>query len=353
MRSNHASVDQHSRISLTVVGGAPSTGKTTLVRHLLEYAAGRRLAAVLASEDAIAPELIARRDGQRVVLHNGCVCVFADDDGASALAALTEERACPDHVLLDSAGWTDPRRLSGYGYMPGYCLDGTIVVLDAATIHRSADDATVETQLREHARVADVVLLNKVDLAGDDAADVAQRTLERLAPGVRVVWCDHCRIAPALLLGAPDGPDAIDGRTVVAEWSPDYVPVRSRGTTTPLRGGRSPRGEQHRSWCLVTEAAVDGLEFRDWVHRLPPTILSGRGTVYLRKEPQHRQTFHLLGSRWRLERGAPWGRDVPTTRLLLAGVGTARHSSPETARAESGRTRGLTSMSGDLAPSEP
>src|SRR5215831_17581863 len=347
MRSNHASVDQHSRISLTVVGGAPNTGKTTLVRHLLEYAAGRRLAAVLASEDAITPELIARRDGQRVVLHNGCVCVFADDDGATALAALAEDRSSPEHVLLDSAGWTDPRRLSGYGYMPGYCLDGTIVVLDAATIHRSGDDATIETQLREHARVADVVLLNKVDLAGDDAADVAQRTLERLAPGVRVVWSDHCRISPALLLGAPDGPDAIDGRTVVAEWTPDYVPIRGRGFA-PLHGSRSPRAEVHRSWCLVTEAAVDGLEFRDWVHRLPPTILSGRGTVYLRKEPQHRQTFHLLGSRWRLERGTPWGRDVPTTRLLLAGVGTARHPS-EAARAEAGGDSEFTSMSGDIA----
>jgi hypothetical protein len=168
--------------------------------------------------------------------------------------------------------------------------------------------------------------------------------LERLAPGVRVVWCDHCRISPALLLGAPDGGD-VDARTVVAEWTPDYVPVRARGLT-PLRSGRS-HGEVHRSWCLVTEAAVDGLEFRDWVHRLPPTILSGRGTVYLRKEPQHRQTFHLLGSHWRLERGAPWGRDLPATRLLLAGVGTTRRSSARDSGIE-GET-GLAPMSGELA----
>jgi G3E family GTPase len=237
--------------------------------------------------------------------------------------------------------------------MPGYCLDGTIVVLDAATIRRSSDDPTLETQLREHARVADVVLLNKVDLAGDETADAAQRTLERLAPGVRVVWCDYCRIAPALLLGAPDGPDAVDGRTVVAEWTPDYVPVRPRAhTTLPLRSGRSPRGELHRSWCLVTEAAVDGLEFRDWVHRLPPTILSGRGTVYLRKEPQHRQTFHLLGSHWRLERGAPWGREIPSTRLLLAGVGSPQRTPAgeplDHARAEAGDDPGLAPVSGEL-----
>ena len=347
MRGNHASVDQHSRISLTVVGGAPGAGKTTLVKHLLECAAGRRLAAIIADDEAIDPSMIARRDGHRIVLHNGCVCVIADDDGATALAALTEERDCPEHVLLDSAGWTDPRRLSGYGYMPGYCLDGTIVVLDATSLRPSSGDSAAETQLREHARVADVVVLNKVDLAGDDEADVAQRVLERLAPGVRVVWCDHCRISPSLLLGAPDGPDAVDGRTVVAEWTPDYVPVRAHGHA-PLRGGRSPRGELHRSWCLVTEAAVDGIEFRDWVHRLPPTILSGRGTVYLRKEPQHRQTFHLLGSHWRLERGAPWGRDLPSTRLLLAGVGTPRPGASRT-HADADGENGLAPMTGDVA----
>jgi G3E family GTPase len=347
MRGNHASVDQHSRISLTVVGGAPGAGKTTLVRHLLESATGRRLAAVIADEDAIDPSMVARRDGHRLVLHSGCVCVVADDDGATALAALAEERECPDHVLLDGAGWTDPRRLSGYGYMPGYCLDGTIVVLDATTVRRASGEPAAETQLREHARVADVVLLNKVDLAGDEETDAAQRVLERLAPGVRVVWCDHCRISPALLLGAPVGPDAVDGRTVVAEWTPDYVPVRPRGHT-PLRAAQSSRAEVHRSWCLVTEAAIDGLEFRDWVHRLPPTILSGRGTVYLRKEPQHRQTFHLLGSHWRLERGAPWGRDVPSTRLLLAGVGTTRPPGARS-RVEADGENGLASMTGDVA----
>ncbi len=71
----------------------------------------------------------------------------------------------------------------------------------------------------------------------------------------------------------------------------------------------------------MSDNPIDGREFRAWVQRLPPAILSGRGAVYLREEPQHRQTFHLLGSRWRLERGTPWGQDAPSTRLLLAGLG--------------------------------
>jgi hypothetical protein len=85
------------------------------------------------------------------------------------------------------------------------------------------------------------------------------------------------------------------------------------------------------------------------VHRLPPTILSGRGIVYLRREPQHRQIFHLLGSHWRLERGSPWGRDVPSTRLLLAGVGSTRGAPmADHARAQSGDDTRLAPLTSEL-----
>jgi G3E family GTPase len=323
MRSSLPPFDQHSRIPLTVIGGSARSGKTSLVRHLLEQSTGRRVAAVVADYRAIDPALVERRDGSRFLLRNGCLCVVAEDDGAAALADLAEHPLRPDHVVIDREGTIDPRRLSGYGYMPGYSLDGTIVVLDACMVHAAPGDPAAETEVRDHANVADVVLLNKIDLIDEDETDEAQRVIERLAPSSRIVCCDHGRVSPPLLLGAPDGPDSLDARAIVAQWTPDYVPIRVRPRASP-RGARLQTSERHRAWCLVTDAPVDGRDFREWVHRLPPLILNGRGTVYLREEPQHRQVFHLLGSRWRLERGAPWGRDVPSTRLLLSALGGAR-----------------------------
>ena len=49
--------------------------------------------------------------------------------------------------------------------------------------------------------------------------------------------------------------------------------------------------------------------------------MRGAGVVHLREEPQHRQDFELIGSRWRLTRGAPWGASAPLTRVTLVSLG--------------------------------
>lgn len=327
MSSPHASSDQHSRIPVTVVGGESGVGKTSLIRHLLEQSEGRRIVAVVNETAIIDPLRVARRDGRQCIMHTGCRYVITDDDDVSTvLSALAEQPDRPEHVIIDGNGTTDPRRLTGYGYMPGYRLDGAIVVLDAQRVLRGSGESAGDWQLREHAIVADVILLNKVDLVGDGEADEAQRIVERMVPSARVVCCEHSRIAPPLILGASEHPDAVDARTVVAEWKADFMPFRSRPRISPRSGGFLA-GEKHRAWCLVTDAPVDAREFRSWVHKLPPQIICGRGTVFVRDEPQHRQTFHLLGSRWRLERGAPWGNERPSTRVVLAGLGGGRRAS--------------------------
>jgi hypothetical protein len=129
------------------------------------------------------------------------------------------------------------------------------------------------------------------------------------------VSCERAQVAPSLVLGAPK---RADSRAVVAEWSMDYMPVR-RQRTGP-RVSRAPDAERCRSWCLIKDMPIDRHEFRIWVQRLPSTVLSGRGVVHLRDDPYHRHFFHLMGPRWRLERGRPWGRDTPATRLRLAGL---------------------------------
>jgi G3E family GTPase len=327
MSSPHASNDQHSRIPVTVIGGEPNAGKTSLVRSLLEQSEGRRVVGVVKETAVIDPSLVARREGRQFILKNGCRYVITDDDdAATVLAALADQTERPDHVIVDGSGATDPRRLTGYGYMPGYCLDGAIVVLDAQRVLRSSGESAGDWQLREHAIVADVILLNKVDLVGDGEADEAQRIVERMVPTARVVCCEHSRISPALILGASEQSDGIDARTVVAEWKSDFMPFRSRPRISPRSGGFLA-GEKHRAWCLVSDAPIDAREFRSWVQKLPPQIMCGRGAVFLRDEPQHRQTFRLLGSRWRLERSTPWGGERPSTRLMLAGLGGGRRAS--------------------------
>lgn len=328
MHTIRSTTAQSARIPLTVIGGAAGAGKTSLIRHLLAQTDGRRIAAVITDGAGLDPAEISHREGGLIVLRNGCICVLSDDDGTGALAALAESPLRPEHVLFDRSGVSDLRRVSGYGYMPHYCLDGAVLVVDAARAIAYETDSPAEWQLREQATIADVVLLNKVDLVDEHEADSLQRMIERLAPTTRVLWSDHARIAPPLLLGLSDAPSALDARAVLAEWSSDFAPMRSRAMpwARGSRGVRTGAAERHSAWCLVADEALEGREFRRWAQRLPSGILNGRGSVYLREEPQHRHVFHFLGCRWRLDRGSLWGKDTPCTRILLTGIGETKRT---------------------------
>jgi G3E family GTPase len=315
MRGIRSAVDEHSPIPLTIISGPAGAGKATLIRHLLKYQRGR-LAAVLRDDRAIDPASVSSRDGSVYSLTGGNIAVVAETECASTLALLPRFVERPQHVLLEGSAHDDPRRLRGYGYMPGFRPDVAIVVLEAGAVAEHAN--ALDDSLRTEVRGADFILLNKIDLAGERAAERAQAHLESIAPAARVIWCERGQIAPPLLLGLLDGPSGLDSHTTVAEWTQSYAPIRARAGRNPLAGRQ--HAERCRSWCLVTEAPIEGRVFREWAQHLSPAILRGDGSVHLREEPQHRYSFHMFGAHWRLERGSLWGPDRPLTRLLFAGL---------------------------------
>jgi G3E family GTPase len=255
----------------------------------------------------------ARREGVLAEWPNGCLSI-ASEDPTATLAVLARQVERPEHVIVEASSATNPRRLGGYAYMPGYRPDGTVMVVDAAAASQVAPDHTFDTAQLAQLRAADVVVLNKLDLAGPDATSAAQRSLAPLAPSARFLWCRAGRIAPPLILGPAGGRATPSDPTVVVEWRPDYLPVRSQDRKTLI-------GELYQSWCLLTDAQIESREFRGWVGRLPASIVRGTGVVHLREDPEHRHEFSLMGSRWELGRGAPWGKDAPSTRITLVGVG--------------------------------
>jgi cobalamin biosynthesis protein CobW len=221
------------KIPVTIVTGFLGAGKTTLIRHVLENAQGRRLALIINEFGDVGVDgTILKSCGidtcpeeNIVELANGCLCCTVADDFVPAIEALLARSPQPDHIIIETSGLALPKPLVKAFDWPQIrtrlTVDGVIAVVDGAAVaagrfaddpvklaaQRAADgsidhDNPLEEVFEDQLLCADLVVLNKTDLL---AADTVQRVTAEiratLPRAVKIVETREARIDPAVLLG--------------------------------------------------------------------------------------------------------------------------------------------------------
>jgi cobalamin biosynthesis protein CobW len=191
------------RIPALVVGGYLGSGKTTLVRRLLDQARHNGVRAAVISNEfgelGVDQALLGDAGASLVEIEGGCVCCRLSDELVETLQMLWE-RVRPDRVIVEISGvalpfdtqlnfWRDPvARWVGD--------DVVVVMVDAEQVDRGRDlDVTFEQQVSS----ADLLLLNKVDLVA--AADLPriEARLREIEPEAPIIRSVHAEVDPALL----------------------------------------------------------------------------------------------------------------------------------------------------------
>ena len=221
------------KIPVTVITGFLGAGKTSLIRHLLKTADGRRLALIINEfgDLGVDGEIIkgcgdnACTEDDIVELANGCICCTVAEDFIPTIEALLSRPEPPDHIVIETSGLALPKPLLQAFNWPEIrtrvTVDGVIAVLDGAAIddgrfaddpaaidaQRQADDALDhDSPLKEvfddQIACADMVILNKSDLLTGDALASTERALaDQLRPQVKLVRAAHGAIDADVLLG--------------------------------------------------------------------------------------------------------------------------------------------------------
>lgn len=219
-------------IPVTILGGYLGAGKTTLLNHVLSHARGRHIAVLVNDFGAINIDasLIASRAEDMIALSNGCVCCTIEDDLGAAIEAQLKRNPPPQHILIEASGVAESARMLRYvESWPGLKRNAVVCVADVESIRQRASDKFVGSVVRRQLSAADLVILNKTDLADAEAVASVSAWLEKHAPDAASIPAMRGQVAPELLFEWAETHDALR-----ANEHPHAEPVPFFNTTIPL-----------------------------------------------------------------------------------------------------------------------
>ena len=190
------------RIPATVITGFLGAGKTTLIRHIISHAKGKRLALIVNEFGDVGMDADmlgeCKAEGCHlddiIELANGCICCTVADDFLPSMQKLLAQSPPPDHIIIETSGLALPQPLvQAFGWpdiRAQVMLDGVVTLVDGPAVaaggvahdvvaleaQRAADDeldheSPIEELFEDQILAANLIVLSKADQL--DASQIA------------------------------------------------------------------------------------------------------------------------------------------------------------------------------------
>ncbi len=241
-------------IDVIVLTGFLGAGKTTLLNRILTAPTQRRIAVIVNEfgEVGIDHDLLIASGLRIIEMSNGCICCSVNGDLVRGLSELLARRAEFDTLVIETTGLADPAPVvqslhADAALRDTYRLRGVVTLIDAKHI---AQQIETVPEARSQITFADLILLNKIDLATADALDALEARLHAINP--------HAPIAQTR--------DADTDIAAILDLAPLSMTPDAISHDCAYHGHRHSPDMQTVS--IAAPGALDGLKLGAWLQNL-------------------------------------------------------------------------------------
>jgi G3E family GTPase len=209
------------RLPVTVLSGFLGAGKTTVLNQLLTGDHGRKIAVIVNDmssiniDEALLRDSVSRVDAKMVEMHNGCICCTLREDLLIEVKKLALDGRF-DYLVIESTGIGEPLPVAetftfndDSGLILGDIarIDTMVTVVDAQGLPKlfasddelrdrgigndEDDNRGLSELLTEQIEFADVIIINKCDVASSEQLAQTRSIINALNPSAKLVETAH------------------------------------------------------------------------------------------------------------------------------------------------------------------
>jgi len=252
------------QIPFFLVTGFLGSGKTTFLKSVLKKLPEKKVAIV---QNEFAPANIdgielKNKDGNFEILeiNNGsvfCVCLLSDFIGA--LKSFVDEHR-PDMIFLEASGLSDPiaiaQILEADELKKRIYLSRIWTIIDSS---RFLQQTALIQRIEHQVRIADNLIVNKIDLSDKSEINKVKKKLKNLNPFAEITESQYCQI-PELSIGALTGhePNALKNKEQHSQYESSQRPYIKVGVLKTTKSISKERLEEFVEYYSKNTIRIKG-----------------------------------------------------------------------------------------------